>query len=158
MVRIRSNERGANAVEFALLVPLLILLLFGIISFGWMFSQQLALNNAVREGARFAVTEGNPTAQQCQQIPTTVRASLAGSTIGDPAAVTVTSQRIGGAGALNCSVAAPTTVVCQNSRASNGSIASLQVDATYPSRFILPVPLGPTITLNARAVYRCEFV
>ena len=53
-----EDERGAAAVEFAIvLVPLLILLL-GIIDFGWVFNQQVSLSNAARETARFyAVNE-----------------------------------------------------------------------------------------------------
>ncbi|MUN07424.1 pilus assembly protein [Agromyces luteolus] len=50
-MRVRS-ERGAAAVEFALvLIPLLVLLL-GIIEFGYVFNQQLTVTNAAREGAR----------------------------------------------------------------------------------------------------------
>jgi Flp pilus assembly pilin Flp len=149
----RHEERGANAVEFALLVPILILLLFGIISFGWLFSQQLALNNAVREGARFAVTVGNPTAQQCNQLQPTVRNALAGSTIGNTDDVTVTARI---AGSSDCT---GTTILCQDSfDPVSGDIASIEVDAVYPANLLLPVPsVSPTLTLSARAVYRCEF-
>jgi Flp pilus assembly protein TadG len=104
------DERGANAVEFAFLVPILILLIFGIISFGWLFSQQLALNNAVREGARFAVAVGNTTAQQCDQIQPTVRNALVGSTITNTSAVNVTAKKVGDVN--NCSGA---TILCEDS-------------------------------------------
>ena len=46
--------RGAVLVEFALVAPLLILLLFGIIDFGWAFSQNVDLKHAAREGSRLA--------------------------------------------------------------------------------------------------------
>src|SRR5690348_8433339 len=52
----RPNERGAVAVEFALVLPLLGMLMFGIVSFGLAFSDNVALANAVREGARFAAS------------------------------------------------------------------------------------------------------
>lgn len=47
------SEHGAAAVEFALVVPLLLLLLFGMISTGFVFNDHLSVTNAVREGARF---------------------------------------------------------------------------------------------------------
>lgn len=47
-----KREKGQAMVEFALILPLLILLLCGIIDFGWIFGNQLILNNAVREAAR----------------------------------------------------------------------------------------------------------
>jgi len=52
--RRRRDERGAAAVEFALVVPLLILLLFGIISYGVMLSFRQSLSQAAAEGARAA--------------------------------------------------------------------------------------------------------
>ena len=50
--RIAKNEKGQAMVEFALILPLLILLLCGIIDFGWIFGNQLILNNAGRDTAR----------------------------------------------------------------------------------------------------------
>jgi hypothetical protein len=47
------GERGAAAVEFALVVPFLILLVFGLITTGMTYSDHLAATNAVREGARY---------------------------------------------------------------------------------------------------------
>lgn len=48
----RRHEDGAAAVEFALVVPLLLLILLAIISMGFVFNQQLTLTQAAREGAR----------------------------------------------------------------------------------------------------------
>lgn len=48
------GERGASLVEFALVAPLLFLLIFGIIEFGWGFSQYLDTRHGAREGARLA--------------------------------------------------------------------------------------------------------
>lgn len=50
----RRDESGASAVEFALVLPLLMLLLFGIISYGVMLSFRQSLSQAAAEGARAA--------------------------------------------------------------------------------------------------------
>jgi Flp pilus assembly pilin Flp len=49
------DEDGAAAVEFALLLPLIVLLLFGIIEFGLAFNTRIQATNAAREGARMAI-------------------------------------------------------------------------------------------------------
>jgi Flp pilus assembly pilin Flp len=51
----RRDQEGAAAVEFALLLPLLVLLLFGMIEFGLAFNTRIQATNAAREGARQAV-------------------------------------------------------------------------------------------------------
>jgi Flp pilus assembly protein TadG len=49
---VRSRDTGAAAAELALVMPLLLLLLFGIIDFGRMLNAQITLTQAAREGAR----------------------------------------------------------------------------------------------------------
>lgn len=50
-----KKEDGQAMVEFALILPVFLLILCGILDFGWLFYNQLSLNNACREGARYAV-------------------------------------------------------------------------------------------------------
>ena len=52
--RSRASERGAAVVEFALVAPLLLLLVFGMISYGYMLSFRQALSQGAAEGARAA--------------------------------------------------------------------------------------------------------
>jgi Flp pilus assembly protein TadG len=54
------SESGASAVEFALLLPVLMLILFGIIEFGVALYRQAILTNASREGARLAIVQSVP--------------------------------------------------------------------------------------------------
>ncbi len=48
----RRSERGAAVVEFALVLPLLLMLLVGAIDWGWYFYLREVVTNAAREGAR----------------------------------------------------------------------------------------------------------
>ena len=47
------GERGAAALEFALVVPILMMLLIGMVTTGLVYSDHLGVTNAVREGARY---------------------------------------------------------------------------------------------------------
>jgi len=52
-----SMRRGAAVVEMAVVTPLLLMITFGIIEFGWVFMVQETLTNAAREAARVAVLQ-----------------------------------------------------------------------------------------------------
>jgi Flp pilus assembly protein TadG len=47
-------ERGAAAVEFAIILPVLVLIVFGIVQFSIQYNRQQGLHAAAREGARLA--------------------------------------------------------------------------------------------------------
>jgi Flp pilus assembly protein TadG len=51
------SERGAAAVEFAIVIIPLMLVICGIVNFGVIFAQQLSLDNATRAAARAAVVD-----------------------------------------------------------------------------------------------------
>ena len=53
------KRRGAAVIEFAVLLPLLLLILFGIIEFGFIWLQSHYIANAAREGARIAAKLSN---------------------------------------------------------------------------------------------------
>ncbi len=56
-----KNEKGQSLVEFALLIPILILILMAIVEFGFMFNTYITINNASREGARLGSLGGSDT-------------------------------------------------------------------------------------------------
>ena len=56
------DERGASAVEFAFIVPLLIVLVVGIAEFGRAFQVQSTLSAAAREGVRTMALQNDPAA------------------------------------------------------------------------------------------------
>lgn len=72
---LRGWEDGAALVEFAIVLPLLLIIVFGIISFGLIFNDKLSLTDGAREAGRFGATlpvtnfaaSGDPT-QQMQQM------------------------------------------------------------------------------------------
>jgi TadE-like protein len=67
--RLRS-ERGAELIEFALVLPLLLFIIMGLVDFGFLFQRFEVVTNAAREGARMAVLPGYATAD----VTTRVRA------------------------------------------------------------------------------------
>src|SRR6266567_3473641 len=78
-----SRDRGSVAVEFALLLPVLLLLIFGVIDFGRAINAQITLTQAAREGARLAALG---------QSSATVTARAQSAAVGlSPVTVTVTA-------------------------------------------------------------------
>ena len=56
-IKILKKEKGASAVEFALILIPLIVLIFAIFQFGILFNNWIALTYAAREGARLAAVD-----------------------------------------------------------------------------------------------------
>jgi hypothetical protein len=99
MTRRLKSQRGAELIEFALIFPLLLLVLLGIVDFGFLFQRYEVLTNATREGARLAAlpnyTDDDVKRRVCQflmtgGVPTT---GCPGTTPTNPA-VTITSPPI----------------------------------------------------------------
>jgi Flp pilus assembly protein TadG len=70
VIRIRRGrlDRGAAAVEMALVMPLLIAMIIGIIDFSRIFNAELQLSQAAREGVRLASLRPNPSAPEVTAI------------------------------------------------------------------------------------------
>lgn len=96
----RRLDGGASLVEFAILAPFLILLLFGIIEFAWLFSINLDVRHGAREAGRMAATDdftspATPEVDICTRMdlanrPTTeVSISRTGDNIGDDITVSI---------------------------------------------------------------------
>jgi Flp pilus assembly protein TadG len=73
--RARSSE-GSQLVEFAMVLPLLCLILLGILDFGGAFTLQHRLSNSSREGVRFAISEATADLSQWPAVPPTTQAIL----------------------------------------------------------------------------------
>jgi len=98
-----KSERGAELIEFALIFPLLLLIVVGIIDFGFLFQRFEVLTNATREGARMAVlpnyTQADVQARVCAYLNSGGVPNTGCSTGSNPA-VTVTDDTIPMAGGL----------------------------------------------------------
>ena len=67
-MRYLHNNRGVAAVEFAICLPILILLVFGSIEFGLMFYNKQVVTNASREGVRSGIVTETETADIIQIV------------------------------------------------------------------------------------------
>ena len=70
LIRLRSNERGASAVEFALAVPVLVSFIYGIAQIGMLFQASAGMQHGLGEAARFGTLCQNPTAAGDCTAPT----------------------------------------------------------------------------------------
>lgn len=82
-----KKRKGQALVEFALVLPFLIILILGIMEFGWLTKNQLAVANATREGARAAAL-----GKSISEITTTIQNGTTGVP-GSPANLTILMKR-----------------------------------------------------------------
>jgi Flp pilus assembly protein TadG len=131
-----GEERGAAAVEFALVVPFLLLIVFGIISYGYMLSFRQALSQGSAEGARAAaVSAADDDATRTAAALASLNDSLDlyGVTCADGALVRA-GDTVG-----SCSL---TIAPCDND--ATAQCATLDVDYAYADHPLLPdLPLVP---------------
>jgi Flp pilus assembly protein TadG len=93
--RIFTGTDGASSVEFALLLPILVMLLTGIIQLGMAYSNYVSITHAAREGARLAAVDQYSDTIVRERaypvVPNSVSLSYPnGNTHGQEAVVTVT--------------------------------------------------------------------
>ncbi len=125
-----ANERGATLAEFALVLPVLLMILFGIIEFGLAFGRSQAIEAAAREAGRLASLSSSSTADVSNRVTET----LGGTTFDGPPQVSVIPAG-GCAGREGQSV----TVV-----------------VSAPHRITVPFAIDRQMTLTGRSVFRCE--
>jgi Flp pilus assembly protein TadG len=144
----KISNKGVAVVEMAIILPILMILIFGIIEFGFIIYNKAMITNASREGARlgivFHVTDG----------------------VLDPISDLTITERINSyLGTYLVSLGAPSTPVIDISRAENpetGDLSpggTLTVDVSYDYRFLILNLFGgsgPTVGLGSRTVMRFE--
>lgn len=88
MSRLFNTARGQSLVEFALILPVFLILLFGLIDFGMALNRWVVITNAAREGARLGAVGRPPADVETQTI-------AASNGLLDSSTVTVDYQDIG---------------------------------------------------------------
>jgi len=139
------SEEGAQLVEFALVLPMLLLVVLGIAEFGFIFQRYEVLTNAAREGARIAVLPGYTTADVQARVAAYVAAGQVPTTAANPAVIVT-------------SVAIPTTP--------GGPVLSgRRVTVTYTHTYMFLTGIGAwfgetytTVPLQAVSEMRTEIV
>ena len=131
------------AVEFALVVPILVVLFFGIVNFGIVLAHELSLSNSARQAARFAVVDVEGRA--CGDIEAEARGAseTIGMESGDP------TYALTGA-----------TGPCERPCAGSTSTTDLTVTLAYRSDFVVPMPIPgfPSgVDIEGEGVFRCEY-
>ena len=136
-VRLRHHERGAAAVEFALVVPILFAILFSIIDLGFAINRYAMVNSATREGVRAASLSSTET-----EIESEVRAAL--SDISGDITVKVT-----------CETPAGTSCGSWNSAASGGVAV---ITTSYSHAWLTPMGkvVAPKLALSKTSRMRIE--
>lgn len=139
--RAPRSPRGAAALEFALVAPLLLLLLFGIINWGYMLSFRQAISQAAAEGARSAAVapSGQTLAVRKASARAAVNAALGsyGVVCATPTTITDPSSSLtyGGGVAGTCTVSDPAT--CSASTISSRCV-KVTLSYDYRTHSLLP--------------------
>jgi hypothetical protein len=140
---VKPRQRGVSAVEFALVLPLLLVILFGIIDFGFMLYDKAMITNAAREGARAGIVLRNPRLTKAQ-----VEAVAAGY-------CTSRLVRLGGSGECTARATVPGTILALDSE------LLVEVSYRYDGPIVSLIRLIPGAslalgTMRSRAVMKYE--
>ena len=127
-MNVRNRERGAAAVEFALVVPLLLVLVLGIAEFGRAYNIQTTLSGAAREGVRAMALNNTTSAKSVAQ-----------------------SKAKDAAPTLN--LADSQIVVSGTAPCTSGTLVTVTI--SYPMNFITSF-FGPSIELKGKGVMLCN--
>jgi Flp pilus assembly protein TadG len=134
-----GSDRGAELIEFALVLPVLLLLLAGILDMGFLFKDWEVVTNAAREGARLAALPGFAQAD----VESRVNSYLTAGGLEGVATTTVN----------------PVTVTV-----GTRTITSVKVTVSYPHNYLILGPVAQmiqggsvsNITLKAASTMRTE--
>jgi len=125
----RRDERGAALVEFALTLPLLLVVIAGIVDFGFLFQRYEVVTNAAREGARIGTLPGYTEAAVRDRVRQYVQSGLNLSTAALDAAVVNSAAGV--------AVTNPTITVTPGGGAPTFTVSTVRVDIVYTHQFVV---------------------
>lgn len=127
----RCRDDGAAAVELALMLPILLIVVFGIVQFGFYYNATIELSGAAREGARSMAIDKNTTTATAAA---TAAAANSCGVAGDPCTVSFVPAAVD-----SCPVGKDVTV------------------SVTRNNFSFNIPFVPVVTVavSGKAVMRC---
>ncbi len=142
--RARHRSRAQAMVEFALVAPLFFILLFGIIEAGQFIFYYEMLNNATREGARYAIVNGANATLGCPTGPPAT-GSIPCDINGDDVKQRVRDSAFGVAGTITV------TPTWSGVPPNNGRGETVRVEAMVTYNTLVPLVPLPPITVTAES-------
>lgn len=149
-----KRRRGTAAVETAVVLPVYLLLLFGIIEFGHAQLVMNLLNSACRNGARIGSTEGTTTANVTARVNQTLGAVVPSSKV---------TVYVKDASSFDSALAPPVTdaalealPTCEVSTAEPRQLFLVRAKVRYNDICLVPMPFLKNLTLDAQAFMRHE--
>ena len=160
-----KGEQGTSAVEFALIISLLFIVLFGIIQFGIAYNRYQGINAGAREGARLGSLEGTTV----DQIRTRVLASVSilnpsnisssytcpGSLSAEQGCIEVSQEGISATGQGTGTYTVLTSgglVACDDTH----KAVTLKVVVKYRMRITIPLWASTAPTASGTGIFKCE--
>jgi Flp pilus assembly protein TadG len=142
-----NRKRGQAVVEFALVIPLFMLILSGIMDFGVGLFQRMTIINAAREGARAAVMVPKVTGTTTVSLIDVQNAAWGASTsAAAQGGVSITNSNV----AITClqtsvSITSPATISCDGATSQD----SVRVSVSYTYHTFFPLLFGASFGLGA---------
>ena len=94
---LRKSDRGQSVVEFALVLPVLLFLVMGMLEYGWMLNAKISVTAAAREGARASSVLGEENSSQAYTVASSNAVNQymgTGTLAANDITVTVTSESV----------------------------------------------------------------
>ena len=143
--RRRRGRRGQAVVEFALVIPIFMLVLAAILDFGFMLFQRMTIINAAREGARAAVMVQTPSAASIDTA-----AWGAATSVASQGGVSITNSNV----TITCvqtsaSPSSTTVISCDSAKAEDSVVVTVSYTyhTFFPGFFGATFPLSSTVQM-----------